>query len=323
MSTSNETLLLLEGSPIDPTFKGDLQQFFNHMLDRIRVISPFGQVTFVSGSVKPTSNKGPWLKNNVQWYVWDEAAGDYVPLDISASLSDNAWIQDTEPVVFSPPVWIKTTNGGASYDSFWVACNGKWTAVSPTSGPTSGRPGNPSNLQPYYDTDIQAELWFERGAWRTRSGVSGDLKYVIWQTRAEALQRNPGWCILGDPSSPGSFASSAYVGRAPIPATYDNAVGGVASPGWLSDDSVNSMPKLAGYGVGSDYHVLTVEQIPQHYHTVEVVDVQTTVPGGPWGAHQSTDGVSVTKQVNSGFTGGSQAHLSVAASFGCWLMLKL
>jgi len=54
-----------------------LQDFFNAMVDRL-IISPSTDFnTFVIGSVAPSSNQGPWLKNCEQWYFYDDATGTY------------------------------------------------------------------------------------------------------------------------------------------------------------------------------------------------------------------------------------------------------
>lgn len=45
---------------------------------------------FVTGSVAPTSNMGPWLKDGNTWYVWDSVTGAYVPQTIT-------WKQDLNP----------------------------------------------------------------------------------------------------------------------------------------------------------------------------------------------------------------------------------
>lgn len=36
--------------------------------------------SFAVGSIPPTSNQGPWLKDCEEWFVWDDALGMYVPI---------------------------------------------------------------------------------------------------------------------------------------------------------------------------------------------------------------------------------------------------
>lgn len=38
--------------------------------------------TFVTGSQAPTSNEGPWLKDGIEWFVWSDSVGGYVPITI-------------------------------------------------------------------------------------------------------------------------------------------------------------------------------------------------------------------------------------------------
>lgn len=81
------TRLIVRGSPIPPDFLGNLNDLWQAMLNRLEIISPFGEVNLRIGGLMPTTNVGPWL-NGKQWWVWDEATKTYVPLDVSASLPD-------------------------------------------------------------------------------------------------------------------------------------------------------------------------------------------------------------------------------------------
>lgn len=62
-------------------------------------------------------------------------------------------------------------------------------------GPTAMRPSNPAPFQRYFDTDINTEIWWERGAWRTVAGTVGDFKVVQAASAAAAVAANPGWVI--------------------------------------------------------------------------------------------------------------------------------
>lgn len=81
----NPTQLVVELAPLDPAFKGNLQDFATHLIQRVRISSPSGIVTFVVGDTQPLFNAGPWLKNGTAWWVWDEVLKTYIPLDISDS----------------------------------------------------------------------------------------------------------------------------------------------------------------------------------------------------------------------------------------------
>lgn len=66
-------------SPLPSTFRGTPQQFMDAIVARLSIESQDELSFFVTGSVAPTSNVGPWLKNGVTWYVWDVGTGAYVP----------------------------------------------------------------------------------------------------------------------------------------------------------------------------------------------------------------------------------------------------
>lgn len=55
------------------------QQFANDFAARLIVTPNQNNSTFVTGSVEPTSNVGPWLKNCEEWFVFDDATGRYRP----------------------------------------------------------------------------------------------------------------------------------------------------------------------------------------------------------------------------------------------------
>jgi len=86
----NPTQLLVELAPLDPAFKGTPQQFATHVVQRMRIVSPSGIVSFVVGDVEPRYNAGPWLKGGTAWWVWDETTKRYVPLDITDTAAGQA-----------------------------------------------------------------------------------------------------------------------------------------------------------------------------------------------------------------------------------------
>lgn len=219
-----DTNLLIQASQIPPTFKGTPQQFFEAMLKRMKIVSPTGTNFIFIGDTEPTSNVGPWLKDGNKWYVFDPDLKRYVPLDISDSETTWYHIGATTPDSSVPPVWLRTTKDPTESDPSvgvpigWYLFNGStwesFVGVVP-SGPTGARPAGPQAFQQFYDTTISALIWFERGAWRTVSGVPGDVKHVAFETLTEALAQNPGWDVLG-------AANQAFRGRILMQATKDS-----------------------------------------------------------------------------------------------------
>jgi len=221
-------------APVPLTFAGTPQAWAAEMVRRMRIVSPSGTNFIYIGDQEPTSNVGPWLKNGTKWYVFSDITNRYVPQDISESETDWFFMGNSTPVDTTPPVWLKTTLDGPNFGQpiSWYVWNGaNWVpfvGIVPA-GATADRPTSPQQFQMFYDTDISVLIWFERSAWRTVSGVPGDIKQVAFETLAEAVLMNPGWELLG-------ANNQAWRGRYPMQAAADfdgsNAVSvgsGVAS----------------------------------------------------------------------------------------------
>lgn len=222
-----DTNLIIQMGPIPTTFAGTPQEFANEMIRRMKIVSPSGSSFFVVSAVEPTSNVGPWLKDGVAWFVFDEATKRYVPLDISASETTWYFIGNSTPVGVDPPLWLKTSQDATTTDSTygqpigWLQWNGtNWVPFNsvPRNGTTAQRPANPENFQQYFDTDISTLIHWERGKWRTVFGTPGDLKFVLFETLEEALEFNPGWNING-------ASNQALRGRVISQATADSGGG--------------------------------------------------------------------------------------------------
>lgn len=214
------TNLLLQVSPLPATFVGDPNALLRAFVERCRIVSPSGTNFIFIGEAEPSSNVGPWLRGK-SWYVWDETIKRYTPLDISPS--ETIWFQvgATVPTTSTPPIWLRTTANATQASPStgtplgWYMFDGtNWVpfvGVTPA-GPTSARPSGALDYQLFYDTDISTMLIFERGQWRTQSGVPGDVKFVAFATLASALANNPGWSLLGDSNQ--SFRGRLLVGAA-------------------------------------------------------------------------------------------------------------
>lgn len=205
-------------APIPATFCGTPQDLAAMMIRRTRIMSATGVSFIFVGDVEPSSNVGPWLRGGTQWWVFDSDLKRYVPLDISASEKTWYFIGATQPTATEPPVWLRTTKDPSEADpspgqpiSWYVFTGSVWQPYNNIvfSGPTTTRPGDPVDLQMYYDTDIQTLIWFERSIWRTVSGVVGDVKFVIFPTIEEALLRNPGWERVAGTAFQGRYISAA------------------------------------------------------------------------------------------------------------------
>jgi len=268
MATTNyETNLRLGLSPIDPAFKGNPQQFSEELVRKLRILAPFGTGLFVEGSVEPTSNQGPWLKDGKAWYVWDNDSKSYVPGDISASLPTFYYVQDTEPPTDEEVyIWFQTSSNRIA--GLYILLNGAWDPITLTSGTTAERPATPRPFQEFYDTDIEALIWYERGQWRTKDGVRGDVKQVTWDTGEEALLRNPGWEILGT----GELSGTQYRARALGMASKDKAGTAPTTATVLNTGGLTEREAMTVGGGETAQTVLTEVQMPRHRHEFGMED---------------------------------------------------
>jgi hypothetical protein len=219
----NGTNLILQMAQLPATFVGTPQDLAAAMVKRMRIVSPSGTNFIFIGDSEPTSNVGPWLKNGTQWWVFSDDIKRYVPLDISASFTAAFWFQASTPPSSNPPVWLRSTldptdaNPSRGDAIGWYEFNGaNWVPFNSVmrSGTTLQRPANPVEFQEFYDTDIACRIWWERAAWRTVSGVPGDVKAVFFGVLTDALAHNPGWELLG-------AGNQSFRGRIVMQATKD------------------------------------------------------------------------------------------------------
>lgn len=201
-----DTNLLIQSAPIPATFEGTPDQLRVAIIRRLKIVSPTGTNFIFVGDNEPTSNVGPWLKGGTQWFVWDEDLKRYVPLDISESETRWFHVGATVPATSDPAIWLRTTNTPSEANPSlgspigWYVFNGSdWVPFIGIvlSGGTGSRPAAPVDYQQYFDTDINALIWFERNSWRTVAGTPGDTKFVAFETLTEALTANPGWAVFG------------------------------------------------------------------------------------------------------------------------------
>lgn len=257
MSTLNKTNLVIVSAPIPGDFEGTPQELAEAMIERMEIQSPVGTNFFIVGDVEPNSDQGPWLKNGDRWYVFSDTAGGYVPINVDDSVNLFA-VQAAEPDApagTDPLLWLRTSGTRAIG---WYGWDGTiWRSFTgiPPAGPTTDRPTTPVDLEPFWDTTINALVHYERGAWRTVSGSPGDIKHVALSTLASALQFNPGWEYLGQDDQ---SIRGLVIGIA----TKDPG----ATPDAAFSTDTGITERASGDKTGEETHLLTDEEIIQHTH---------------------------------------------------------
>lgn len=71
-------------SPLPYNWSGTPNDFLSALTARLYIESEQQIALINAGSVAPTSDVGPWLKDGVEWYVWNPISGTYVPQTITA-----------------------------------------------------------------------------------------------------------------------------------------------------------------------------------------------------------------------------------------------
>lgn len=257
------TGLVIVAAPLPPDFCGTLQEFHEALVERYQILSPSGIAFFSQGSVLPSSDMGLFLLNGTQLYVFDPNQGIYVPLDITASETPDFFVGPDDPGTPGPgqPLFWLRTNGNRLVGVYaWTGSEWRASANIDNSGATAQRPVNPTDLEHYFDSDINVELRFERGQWRTSGGSPGDVKSVTHTTLAEALRHNPGWDLLGrdDQSIRGRLIGQAAKDPGVTP-----------TDSFATDSGIT--PRAAGEKAGFETVILSSTEVEPHTHLVGIL----------------------------------------------------
>lgn len=114
-------------SPLTPGKKYTPQQFADAIAARLSIDTQEELSLFVSGSIAPTTDQGPWLANGTTWYVWDSATGAYVPQPLSfESLKYIA--SQTPPDQNIYTFWILLDSAGKAQGIYYYS-TGAWRSV--------------------------------------------------------------------------------------------------------------------------------------------------------------------------------------------------
>ena len=175
----NPTNLYIQAAPLPATFKGNPNDLFVAMIERMRILSPSGVNFVFVGDVAPTSNVGPWLKNGSKWYVWDAATKQYIPQDISDSFTPPYFIGNAVPSATTPNLWLQTTQNPTSTNPTaygtairWFMWDGaRWSWPNPVPSSSGAR-------QIWADTE--PNLWYYDGGDGTDPANASDYVGGMW-----------------------------------------------------------------------------------------------------------------------------------------------
>lgn len=254
------TNLRVVADQLPPDFSGTPADLFKAFVERLRILSASGSNSFVTGDVEPPNNQGPWLKDGNQWWIFSDALKRYVPIDITASLTASFITQEAtpaNPTTGDAFIWVRTKGNRVLGWFFWDGAAWRPDGQTLPSGTTANRPGDPGDLEQYFDTTINTAIIFERGAWRTLSGTPGDVKFVTAPVLTDALAANPGWQYLGE-------TSQDYRGKVLGVASKDPG----ATPVSVYTTAAGITVSAAGDLVGEETHIIADLEIPQHSHLV-------------------------------------------------------
>lgn len=196
---------------------------------------------------------------------------------------DKPWLK-TDPATGNP-LGLYSWNGSA-----WVT----FPFLAP-SGPTSLRPLNPTIGQEYLDTTINALLIYERGAWRTASGVPGDIKFVSAPDTATALTQNPGWTF------------------------YDVAAGRTLV---VTGTGSGLTPRNPGDTFGEETHTQAINEMPAHTHDCAFTYIDGTTSPNGWPVGGDTTKPKGTQTLTTSSQGGGVAFNVCQPSLCVIAMLK-
>jgi len=116
-------------APLTNPFTATPQEFLDAIVARLTIESQDELSFFVTGSVAPTSDVGPWIKNGITWYVWSSAVGAYVPETIEfESLRYIAAPTSTPPDQNKYVFWIELDNTGKAISLNYYS-GGAWKSV--------------------------------------------------------------------------------------------------------------------------------------------------------------------------------------------------
>lgn len=124
---ANSIPLTFRAAPFPEGYKAEPEQLKNDIVARLYAESTEAISFFAAGSVAPSSNVGPWLRNGQTWYVWDDGLAMYVPQVLAPeSLGYTASAVAPDQTIYT--FWIEL-NGSGKAIAIKYYSGGAWKDV--------------------------------------------------------------------------------------------------------------------------------------------------------------------------------------------------
>lgn len=133
--------LTFRAAPFPEGYQADPEQLKNDIVARLYAESTEAISFFASGSIAPSSNVGPWLKDGKSWYVWSDGLAMYIPQVLQPqSLGYIAQLAAPDHTIYT--FWIQLDGAGKAtainyysggawkdvYEDKFATINAAWAA---------------------------------------------------------------------------------------------------------------------------------------------------------------------------------------------------
>lgn len=296
--------LNFRAAPLPPNFKGTPEQLKEAIVSRLSAESSVDIQFFTSGPIVPTSDYGPWLKDDKTWYVWDTTTAAYIPQVIEFE-SLKYLPSATAPSQAKYTFWIELDGTGKAVDIKYYS-GGAWKSIF-------------EDKFALYATITQLNA-------AIASVSAAQVGQIIMYAKStpptgwlncdgSAVDRTvyaPLFALIGTTYGSGDGVSTFnlpnFNGRAPV---------GIGA----ADEPTNTGPWALGEKAGNDLHVLTEAELPD-------IEMKVTLPmydeGGAFDDHIANGGSIANKQVtiDLGNLGGGVGHNNIQPSIGINFIIK-
>lgn len=292
--------LNFRAAPLPPNFKGTPEQLKEAIVSRLSAESSVDIQFFTSGPIVPTSDYGPWLKDDKTWYVWDTTTAAYIPQVIefeSLKYLPSAIAPSQAKYTF----WIELDGTGKAIDIKYYS-GGAWKsifedkfALYATITQLNAAISSVSAAQVgqiiMYPKAVPPAGWLNCNGSAVDRTVYANLFSVIGTD-------------FGSGDGISTFNLPNYSGRAPV--------------GVGLSDAPDATPWSIGEMRGTETHRLTVEELPQHTHDVDAKAQNDTGSGAIADGSDNSAGTVVSTQS----TGGDLSHNNIQPSIGINFIIK-